>query len=146
MLLLTDFNISSQPMPEHVVDMIQLYHHYPLYRVNECSLLNVYPSANSGYRPFWWEKARGRSGTSQHCFGERNDGTFNKKNKGATDITCDDFANNKAELFEALKDYTNYTRLCMYNTFIHADYKNEDGGLQVFRIASNGKWEYIETI
>lgn len=28
---------------------------------------------NIAYRPYWWEKMRGRSGTSQHCLGKAAD-------------------------------------------------------------------------
>ena len=77
-LVISQFNISREPIPAHVVDMIHEHHYKPLNRINECTSLNCYPSQNSCYRPYHWEVVRGRSGSSQHCFGERYDATFDK--------------------------------------------------------------------
>lgn len=122
---ISDFNISGQPIPEDVADKIELYHLTPLRRVEECLDLKVWPSAKSGYRPRWWEIKMGREGNSQHCF----------YGKGATDVTCDDFKNNRHILLEALIQETEYTRFAIYNTFIHCDYAI-DGERWVF----DSKW------
>lgn len=108
----SDFNITGKPVPEDVADKIYLYHILPLNKVRSALGIPVWPSEKSGYRPEWWEKARGRQGNSQHVF----------KGKGATDVTCEDFAENKGVLLEALIKLTDYTRFCIYPTFIHVDY------------------------
>lgn len=149
-LLISDFNISGDPIPNHVANMIYTYHQYPLNRINECTSLDVFPSFDtpgqpSAWRPRWWEKQRGRSGSSQHCFGEQEDGTFDIENgKGACDITCDDFQKNKWDLVKALLDYSTYTRLAVYNTFVHADYKHKGSGTQIFESGSDSKWKFLE--
>lgn len=145
-LLMSDFSISNEPIPEHVVDMIYLYHFKPLDTINQCSHLQCYPSLESCFRPYWWEKARNRSGGSQHCFGQKKDGTFDKSSKGACDITCDDFESNKDDLLELLLTYSKYTRLAIYNGFIHGDYKNKKGGVQIFKSNSSSEWTYLRTV
>jgi len=109
---LSDFNISGNPIPEDVADKILLYHILPLNKVRAHLGIPVWPSAKSGYRSLSWERSKGRSGNSQHVF----------KGKGATDVTCEDFDENKGALLDALIKLTDYTRFCMYDSFIHVDY------------------------
>ena len=114
--------------------------------VEMCVPYEIKPSVKSGFRPFQWEKNHGRSGTSQHCFGQKENLTVNEDEKGATDWTCDDFKDNSEDLLEKMLVYTNYTRYCIYNTFIHADHKpTSSGKRQLFKI-SNGKWKFIKNI
>lgn len=108
----SDFNISGQPIPEDVADKILLFHIIPMNRVRENMGIPIWPSQKSGYRPIAWEKSKGREGNSQHTY----------KGKGATDWTCHDFANNKDVLIENIVSLTEYTRICLYDTFVHCDY------------------------
>lgn len=77
----SDFNISGKAIPEDVADKIQIYHIEPMQQVRVDLKLPIWPSQKSGYRSKAWEKSKGRSGNSQHCF----------QGKGATDWTCKDF-------------------------------------------------------
>lgn len=109
---ISDFNISGEPIPEDVADKIYLHHIIPLNKVRNALEIPVWPSERSGYRSLKWEKSKGRSGNSQHVF----------RGHGATDVTCKDFAENKGVLLEALIKLTDYTRFCIYPSFIHIDY------------------------
>ena len=113
---ISDFNISGKPIPEDVADKIEQYHLHPLRMVDACMPVKVWPSAKSGYRPRWWELEHGRDGNSQHCF----------KGMGATDVTCENFQENKDELLKVLIEETQYTRICEYNTFYLLDYAMSD--------------------
>jgi len=113
---ISDFNITGKPIPEDVVDKIEKYHLQPLRFVDACLPFDVVVSAKSAYRPRWYELERGRSGNSQHCF----------KGKGAVDITCENFQQNKEALIEVLVDETQYSRIAIYNTFLHLDYAIQD--------------------
>lgn len=84
-------------------------------------------SSKSGYRSESYEKLKKRSGRSEHTF----------KNMGAVDITCSDFSRFKEVLLFELMTNTNYTRLAVYDTFIHCDYKNEMDE----RFVYNSKWQ-----
>lgn len=117
---ISDFNISGQPIPEDVVDKIYEYHFIPLSKIS--AKLNAKPSVKSSYRPRWWELKMGRSGNSQHCY----------YGKGATDVTCDDFKENKYSLLDELIGKTEYTRFAMYDTFIHCDYAHSIDDRWVF--------------
>lgn len=92
-------------------------------------MVHVYVSKKSSWRPKWWEKLRGRSGLSEHTY------LF----LGATDITCDLFKKNKHLLLSYLIRHTSYTRLAVYKSFIHADYKNEYDDAYVYKVV-NGRW------
>ena len=140
---ISDFNISGEPIPEKIADKILEFHLSPMEDVQTCVPYNVKPSVKSGFRPFSWEKRHGRSGTSQHCFGQQEDLTVDDDAKGATDWTCDDFKDNSEDLLKHMVQYTNYTRYCLYNSFIHADHKPTDGKVQYFEI-NNGKWKFIK--
>ncbi|MEK0369722.1 MAG: hypothetical protein QQN55_01005 [Nitrosopumilus sp.] len=143
---ISDFNISGEAIPEHVADVILEHHITPMQDVSDCMVVSVSPSIKSSYRSLKWEKEHGRSGSSQHCFGEKEDGTFDKDAKGATDWKCDNFIELKDELLKLIIDHTNYTRLCIYNTFIHCDFKKTSSGeRQLFKI-NNGRWKFIKNI
>ncbi|RDY57730.1 hypothetical protein [Flagellimonas nanhaiensis] len=102
--------------------------------------IHVYVSLKSSWRPKWWELIKKRSGLSQHVYSYL----------GATDITCDDFAENWEILLEYLINHTSYTRLAVYHTidpktgkksgFIHGDYKNECNDAYVYKIVG-GAWK-----
>lgn len=143
---ISDFCISNQPIPKDIADKILIYHLMPLNIVQDETPFDVRPSANSGYRPYVWEIARGRSGRSQHTFGER-EGQNIENEKGATDITCEDFKANKQVLLDALIKHTNYIRFAVYETFIHADYKDTNNGKRLlFDSDSNSNWKFKQFI
>ena len=91
--------------------------------------IKIYVSLKSSYRSVEWEKSKGRSGYSEH--------TYNFL--GACDITCDNFKENKGILLEALIASTRYTRLAVYNGFIHGDYRNSQNDAYVYKV-TNGSW------
>lgn len=134
MLKPSDFNISGEPIPEKVADKIFLHHIRPLNRIE-----TIYPeleltiSQKSGYRSVIWEKRKGRKGDSQHTF----------EYKGAADITCSNFSDNIETLLNALIDHTDYSRIAIYRSFIHCDYKNEEVGK---RWVYNSNWEKLYEI
>lgn len=146
----SDFNISGQPIPETVADRILEYHILPMQAVCDAMTVCVMVSLNSGFRSYIWEIQHDRSGTSQHCFGQKPSGKFDENKKGATDFTCDDFANQKDELLRLMIKHTNYTRFCVYNSFIHADYKPTDGNKrQLFyygQVRKQWKWIFSKFI
>lgn len=142
--------MKNEAIPPVIADAILNYHVVPLSRTQEETPFDVYPSFDtpkqpSGWRPWIWEKARGRSGGSQHTFGQREVKIL--LHKGACDITCDDFKNNKDALLEALIEHTDYLRFAVYDTFIHADYKDTHNGKRLlFTSGSDSKWEFIKFV
>ncbi|NAS32838.1 hypothetical protein GTQ40_17805 [Flavobacteriaceae bacterium R38] len=139
--VLSDFNIAQTPVPVHVGDMILKYHINPGELVREEIGYAMWPSERSSWRPRVWEIARGRSGNSQHCYGEKPDGTFDLEAKGATDWTCRNFLVNKDDFLEAIINFTQYTRIAVYNTFIHCDYKvTNSGRRELYSSDSNSNW------
>lgn len=141
----SDFNISGEPIPETVADRLLEYHIEPLQAVCDNMTVCVLVSLFSGFRSWLWELAHGRSGDSQHCFGQKKNGSFDENAKGAVDLTCDDFAHNKDRLLELLIEHTEYTRFCIYKGFIHCDYK-EIVGRQLFEFGydkDKEKWKWI---
>lgn len=134
---LEEFNVSGAEIPNSVKEKIINLHAVPMDSVREMLGFPIWPSQKSGYRPTWWEKMRGRSGNSQHTF----------KKKGAVDWTCTDFQNNGDKLFDLIIDFTQYTRIAVYKTFIHCDYKDTlSGKRQVFTSTPDSKWTLIKEI
>jgi hypothetical protein len=109
----SEFNISGEPIPEDVADKILKWHILPMQRVRDKFNDAIWPSLESGYRSVEWEEKHGRNGNSQHTF----------KTKGAVDWTCQKFPERKNELLKLIIEETDYTRIAVYNTFIHCDYK-----------------------
>lgn len=143
--LMSDFVISDEAVPVVVMDRIQKYHLEVLDPVQDNTPFKVYPSADSCFRTYWWEIARGRSGGSQHTFGQRRFKILNQI--GACDITCENFAQNEEELLKALIKHTPYIRFAVYNTFIHADYKDTHNGKRLlFNSTSSSKWTFVKFI
>lgn len=67
---------------------------------------------NIAYRPYWWEKQRGRNGKSQHCLGK------------AADIVVKGMGTK--ELHKAILELIEQGKIVnggvgLYNTFIHYD-------------------------
>jgi len=133
---ISEFNISEQPIPEDIADKILKYHILPMQDVRNEFGRALIVSDKSGYRPVWWEKARDRSGNSQHCF----------HGKGAVDWTCRDFKKYKNKLLDLIIKHTGYTRIAVYGTFIHCDYKATDGKRYIFSSTKRSKWTLKETI
>ena len=132
---ISDFNISGEPIPEDVADKILVHHILDMQKVRAILNIPIWPSEKSGYRSKEWEIARGRSGTSQHTF----------TGLGATDWTCEDFSNTGTTLLESIKKNTAYTRMAVYSTFIHCDYKpTASGKRQIFDSNASSQWTIRE--
>ena len=143
----SDFIIDGKPTNPIIIDKIVKYHLNPINEINKTFIERIYPSVKSSFRSYLWEKSKGRSGASQHCFGENKDLKVNKDALGATDWTCDNINRFKPQLLDALIKGTNYTRLCVYNTMIHGDYKPTEGGKRrLYNINSNGGWVFVKEI
>ena len=132
-----EFNISGNDIPAHVATRILIYHILPVIPVREELGIPMWPSLQSCWRPYKWEIKQGRPGTSEHCFGQLANGSFEMEHKGACDWTCKDFQSNKDKLLASLIKNTEYTRFAVYGTFIHSDYaKTKSGSREVY----NEKW------
>jgi len=104
-----------------IADKIYQFHIFPMQKVREELGVWITASLNSGWRPNWYEKSKGRSGNSQHTYEDEW-----VKGSGAVDWTCADFPRNKDRLLELIIKHTTYTRIAIYNGFIHCDYKNTE--------------------
>lgn len=135
--------VGADQTPQHIKEKIWRYHISPVINVRHKIDLPLTASEKSCYRPFKWEIERGRSGLSQHTFGEGQDDEEN--HLGACDWTFhnqkDITLDNINSLFRLLMKETKYTRLCVYPTFIHCDYKMRNGTRQVFECPDN-KWVF----
>jgi len=94
-------------------------------------------SRNSGYRPLYYEKSKGRSGNSEHS-------TYNQIGRGAVDLVY------YPELLEELINDDFYTRICYYpnNQFIHADRKPVANNVRQYFEAQSptSSWVFIKNI
>jgi len=126
---ISELCISDEDIPQHVADKLLKHHILQMNVVREKLGAPIWASQNSGYRPYTWEIARGRSGRSQHTFGD----------KGAVDWTCSDLK----ELFKLLLEHTSYTRIAVYpsdeGNFIHCDHKASSR--QLFLSDSGSDWK-----
>lgn len=144
---ISDFNISRMDIPELIADKILQHHILPMSVAQKKADFHIYPSTKSGFRPYVWEVARGRSGTSQHTFGQKKSGVIYENELGAVDWTCENFDKNKDELINLIISETNYLRIAVYKTFIHCDYKNTHKHKRLlFESDSNSKWKFIRFI
>ena len=129
---LSSYDIAGKGLPSKVENIVYVAHIAPLLLAEQyiknkyCKDIGISISLRSSYRSLEWERSKGRSGYSEH--------TYNFL--GASDITCKDFEKNKEILLEALIAVTRYTRLAVYNGFIHGDYKNAQDDACVY----NDKW------
>lgn len=131
---ISEFNISGRPIPEKIADKILEYHIVPMQAVRDELQIAIWPSEKSGYRSKAWELSKGRSGTSQHTF----------QNKGAVDWTCENFTQNKKDLLQSIIDNTEYTRMAIYNSFIHCDYAaTNTNKRQIFTSTPDSKWVFL---
>lgn len=132
---ISSLNISGKPIPAHIVDKLLFKHIIPMQKVRDALGIKIWASQNSGYRSPTWERKHKRSGYSQHTF----------KGDGAVDWTCEDFGNNRDMFLEAIINNTNYTRMAMYNGFIHCDYKKtKTGQREIFVSDSSSNWEFVK--
>lgn len=130
---ISDFNISGKPIPEDIADKILKWHIVPMQRVRNILGFAIWASQTSGYRSKAWEKSRGRSGNSQHTF----------IGKGAVDWTCRDFKTEKENILVNIIDETDYTRMAVYNSFIHCDYKvTASGQRELYDSDSKSNWKF----
>lgn len=117
-----------------IADKLYKYHIIPMVPVRNELGLPMTASKNSGYRPEWWEKKRKRSGNSQHVF----------RGYGAVDWTCEDFPENKAHLLALIIKHTEYTRMAVYNSFIHCDYKESPSGKrEIYESTPKSEWTFL---
>ncbi len=125
-----------------IADKLYQFHIIPMQAVREALGVWLSASLKSGYRPKWWERKKKRSGNSQHCFeDEWADGS------GAVDWTCGSFKANKNRLLELMIKHTNYTRLAVYDGFIHADYKSTPSGKrEVYHSDANSNWTKVREL
>lgn len=131
---ISEFNITGDPIPEDVADKILKWHICPMIPVRKELNTPIWASQSSGYRPVEWELSKGRSGNSQHTF----------KGKGAVDWTCKNFSQNKELLLELIIKYTDYSRIAVYDTFIHCDYKyTKSGSREIFTSDKNSNWKFL---
>tara|TARA_R110000851_G_scaffold314588_1_gene476689 strand:+ start:2034 stop:2456 length:423 start_codon:yes stop_codon:yes gene_type:complete len=129
----SEFNISGNAIPEDIADKIVKWHISYIQDVRNELGYSVYPSQKSGYRPKSWELSHGRSGNSQHTF----------TGKGAVDWTCKDFNTNKNDLLESIIKNTKYTRIAIYNSFIHCDYKETNlNKRELYESTADSKWTF----
>jgi uncharacterized protein YcbK (DUF882 family) len=134
---LSELCITKTDIPQDVADKLLEYHIWVMQRVREKFGAPIYASHASGWRPEWYEKQRGRSGKSQHC--------FKADSKGAVDWT----AKNLKKLLEHIIEMTPYSRICYYprNHFIHCDYKYEEKGRFLYICDSpTSKWEQVRKL
>lgn len=110
---ISELCIDQKPVPLDVANKLLKHHIMPMNVVREIYGGPIYASQRSGYRSYEWEKARGRSGRSQHVFRAR----------GAVDWTGSDLK----RLFVLIYYLTDYTRIAYYPSanFIHCDYAAE---------------------
>ena len=134
--------IGGQDVPQKIIDKIIEFHTEPMNIVRHHLGVWITASEESGFRPYFWEIARGRSGGSQHCFGQKKSGIIYEKEKGAVDWTCFDFKNNWERMLELIILHTKYTRMAIYNGFIHCDYKaTPSGKREIYTSTSNSIWQ-----
>jgi len=130
---ISEFNISGNHIPEKIADKILKWHILPMQDVRNEFGKPIYPSQKSGYRSISWELSRGRNGKSQHTF----------RQKGAVDWTCMHFGLNKDKLLELIIENTDYTRIAVYNSFLHCDYKpTKSGQRELYTSNSASKWVF----
>jgi len=134
---ISDFNISGNSIPETIADRILKWHILPMQSVRNNLGFAIWASQKSGYRSKSWELSKGRSGNSQHCFID----------KGAVDWTCLNFQANKGKLLKQIIQETSYTRLAVYNSFIHCDYKQTASGQrELYTSTSQSVWTFNKFI
>ena len=141
---LKEFLITKpKTVPLSVADKIYWYHILPMSKVRDELGIPITASQLSGFRPLWWEKTKGRSGKSQHTFGQIDKSTFDTTSLGAIDWTCQDFATRFPDLLKLIIKHTEYTRIAVYKGFIHCDYRDTPSGKrEVYNSDASSNWEF----
>lgn len=140
---LSEFCLDAKKVPVLVADKLLKYHILPMQPIRNRLNLSITASQKSGYRSRAHELNRGRSGNSQHTFGEKADGSFSDNAKGAVDWTCSDL---DALEFELINN-SNYTRIARYKNFIHCDYKaTRSGKRELYSSDSKSNWTFKKFI
>jgi len=129
---LNSYDIAGKGLPDKVETKVLVCHIRPLTALQDILGFDLHVSIKSSYRSKEWEKSHGRSGYSQHTY----------EYLGAVDLTFDDFNNKKDEVIEALSLNTEYTRVAIYNSFLHIDYKNS----QSERWLYDSSWKRIRRL
>lgn len=138
--------ITDKKLPIHVAQKIWAHHILVMNPIREKMGVPITASANSGYRPYKWEIAHGRSGKSQHTFGDRGDRGTEVDCLGAVDWTTVDPAH-LDELEANILVNTKYTRVARYATFIHCDYRpTPSGNREYYTSGADSKWTFIREI
>lgn len=120
-----------------IADKIYWYHFIPMTAVRIELGFSITASLHSGYRPRWWELKKKRSGGSQHVF----------RDKGAVDWTCFKFKMNKDALLMSIIKHTEYTRIAIYNGFLHCDYKQTNSGKrEIYTSNSKSEWTIMQIL
>ena len=138
---ISELCITGTTVPMDVADKLLKYHITPMNPVREELGVPIHcktsKGLNSGWRPKQWEFDHGRSGDSQHVFIE----------KGAIDWRCSDFQDNKDELLRLIIKHTKYTRIAVYGSFIHCDYKATPNNVrQLFTSNASSQWTFIRNV
>ncbi|WP_421977833.1 hypothetical protein [Roseivirga seohaensis] len=126
----------NKPIPQSVATKLWIFHIIPMLVVRTLLDSPIWASQNSGFRPKAYEISKGRSGESQH--------TFEGESKGAIDWTCKKSLLPK--LLELILEHTNYTRIAVYENFIHCDHKATDGNRYLFTSNEKSVWTLTKTI
>lgn len=127
------WSITGEPLPPYVWDIVRASYIAPLrelLRVHGVALVpSVAPGAVSGscYRSPTYEKSKGRSGSSLHCFPGGSLGACDLVMMGGGVVTPSAIA--------VLRAASPFMRVCHYpkNGFVHVDY----GGPGVTRVGRN---------
>lgn len=142
---LSELCITPEPIPQEVADKLLLHHILVMNPIRELLGSAITASQKSGYRPYAYERARGRSGKSQHTFGYGGEGV-DPGCKGAIDWTTPNLAKLDA-LQDLLIRYSPYTRIARYQTFIHCDYAAPAGAQRMlYRSDARSNWTPIRAL
>lgn len=123
-----------------IADKLYQFHILPMQSVRQELGFLITASLKSGYRSRGYELRKGRSGNGQHTFED------NWENgSGAIDWTCKDFKYNKWHLVNSIIRNTEYTRIAVYNGFVHCDYKpTKSGKREVYDSDSKSNWKFLK--
>lgn len=124
-------------VPQRIADAILEHHILVMQPVRNALGKPVLVSDSSGFRPVAWEKAKKRSGNSQHTF-PRNPGD----GKGAADYASSTTIEELVMMM--LKLNVPYNRIAVYpgeyTPFAHCDYASPTGQLQLIK---GPEWEIL---
>lgn len=128
---ISEFCITPHPIEQEVADKILQNFIVPLNPIRHQLGAPLIISKRSGFRPIAWEKAKGRTGESEHCF----------EGKGAADLVTQDM---KA-LANLLAVQSPFMRICYYpkSGFVHCDYKEEAKKFYIDKEDGNG-WKQVK--